>query len=344
MCILLFIVFRTVLTLAAEVEVKISTVPLAINMQEIDNEIYPIIMYNDIVYIPQELEFSLGYSWSPFMNHSLAIVPADTYYSDEEYIVDRGAGEFRLNNRAVDGGMAECHSVNVNKRIADLDDIDNKEIKTAQTMSNMRIGSFDSKEIYENNEYPILNLGGSIYIPLTYDFAQKMGWEINYTNENGLTIYADCHVQYRTLAKAGLGISSPYSYYNGGYTDETFTIGTTVIKIRANRNASNTMNDASNPRSFISISSDGEPFREITLVDEHGKETGWELGYRRYTLNGRQNEFVFVPQMYYGNGTLIMNAYKIDNQSNVFFADITIDLNTGIVLEENNIIFEMGTD
>lgn len=164
-----------------KVEVTIPKFDVKINGFAVDNQHnkYPMIVYKDTTYLP----LTDGYC--------KALGLTTSWDSGKGYVIDR--------NYKYDAPKQDLSANN------DLN------IKYNAEISSFNI-SIKGKEVVNNQEeYPILFFRDTVYIPLTWRFANEFMWKLYWDNEDGLSLVGDAPDVYDTT------IVGEWIYYSEDY-------------------------------------------------------------------------------------------------------------------------------
>lgn len=198
-------------SLAAETEVTVqkAVFPVEINGVDVNrlNEQYPVISYNDILYLP------LTYNMKCYTG-------LKTVYYDTDYVKNlRFIGVEERTSTSYTGYPVE--KMNAGKSKAKVLDC------------RIAINTNADSEIVKNSslKYPILKYKDILYLPLTWEIvSDKLGWKYNFSVENGLQI--DTTKRIKPIVNLQRFVSGPssqiwsMSYYTSqdgwvGYPDNT---------------------------------------------------------------------------------------------------------------------------
>lgn len=326
------LVAETVMSEGNELEVRSLTTPFTINMCEMSNST-EIIMYNDIIYIPISSYYggafsALGLEKEFSKKDNLLYINRKKICEENHvYIADREKNSFvhkiicDENNLPYDLMCPIASTGNFKPW-----KIDETEAKIAD------IATYICGELYNDNDYPIIECRNEYYMPLTYAVCEKLDFIMYYTVEKGLSIYSDSHFEAEDEGYYKVTETEGANDLWGRYWPSYYTVGTTVIRIKGSYRHSN-YRFYYQPFGFPEISINGSEFKPILQ-----ENSSWRFGVS-YSENDIINSQQFRPCIEFHDGTLKINAVneeviKEDGDTVISncFANLTINVETGKIM------------
>lgn len=324
-----------------------NTVPLTINSITLNDVENPaIFMYNDVLYLPD-------FMWG--------ILNIEVVEDENCLYINRmdlsGIERFEWNsdeNTAEYEAYEDAHVLVFEKEYPDLYESSKSRVISVDKLSASDKQIFINNIPYSNTEYPIFKwidireyeypVTEYTFLPLTHEICSEIfGWEVEYTQETGLTIIAEGHFRYCPLGVVrdvfGRIISMSGSAAKNGW--EYFVFDNKIFAVPAATEAINT---------GIYIGYNGKAPEKVQLQDNISEMPFWDFGSALKfdtTFAGENSARPFYHKLKwkYDNGILTINASctlydDIERAAKYvyIFADVTIDLSTGEVLSVDNLV------
>lgn len=305
-----------------EIPAIISPVPLTLNSIELENDQYPVLFYNDVIYVIDGFAPALSIDISESENE-VYIAPVDLS-EIETY-------EFDVNNNTCSYEAKVLYPSTRGYNISFFKNPNYFERAGNVGFKVLEKKIFLNGNEYVNDEYPFLQsfsddtrVEAYTFIPLTQEVASAFGWRLYYTPENGLSVYADGHFECFPKIDG--------SYYITMAVSDYYVFGDTVISMGGARQA----------RNFGLIIKTYGHERNVVIDNETREGKYWSLGADIELHTGPKpyvSQFYVMPRWSYNNGILTINAVhdrREEDDYKFIFADITVDCASGKILSVSN--------